>query len=250
MLLVGVTLARAADFCEIGGLVVMEAESASSVTNWVRVSGRCGYAMEDHGTRQGALVFSVTFSQTGDYYVWLLCANGPNGTESNDCFIYLDGERSYDPTGLRPDGIRRTSTRWGWTSQPKGPGAHTTAVPPIHVKVLTIGEHVFRVGSRSDLFRVDKIALCLNGLTEPGVNGCEPSQTVCGGTGVQLAPVQSAATNASGPAMVFGVDGRMIASSHQGSLVGLTGAAGRQICIVVSRGHAGTQRTLVHVEGR
>jgi hypothetical protein len=206
--------------------------------------------MEDHGAKQGSLKFNVTFSQTGDYYVWLLCANGPNGTESNDCFIHLDGERSYDPTGLRPDGIRRTRTSWGWTSQPKGPGSHTTAVPPIHVKVQTTGEHVFEVGSRSDLFRVDKIALALDGSTNPGISACEPSQTVCGATDVRLVPAQPEKATTFGPATLFGVDGRMIASSHQDIGAGLLKMAGRQMRIVVLQDRAGAQRSLVNVESK
>ncbi|MBD3244114.1 MAG: hypothetical protein GF331_26215 [Chitinivibrionales bacterium] len=173
-----------ADFCEINGVVMMQAENATEVKDWTPVSGACGGAMEDHGDRAGYLRFEIEFTRTGDYYVWMLCANGPNGTESNDCWIRLDGELSYDPTGLRPDGIRQSSTSWQWTSQPKGPGAHTTAVPPIHVKVLSAGVHIFEVGSRSNLFKVDKILLELYAETSPvTAPDCGPEETLCGEVG-------------------------------------------------------------------
>lgn len=168
------------DFCEHNGLVVMQAENATEIKDWVVVNGACGDAMEDHGNKAGYLRYEIDFTNTGNYYIWMLCANGPNGTESNDCMIYLDGQLSYDPTGLRPDGIRQSSTSWQWTSQPKGPGAHTTAVPPIHVKVLSAGTHTFEVGSRSNLFKVDKIVLKKDAVSNPVNTSCGPDETLCG----------------------------------------------------------------------
>lgn len=164
-------------FVERDGQVSMEAENATAARGWAKVEGKSGAAMQDGGG--GHLTFSIQFARPGKYYVWMLCRDQGN-TETNDCFVTLDGQRAFaadDKT--RPDGIRSKGKEFAWVCQPKGPGGHTPDAlksKPVYVAVPAPGWHTFKIGSRSKGFVVDKVVLVLDNAKTP--EGTGPEETV------------------------------------------------------------------------
>lgn len=163
-------------FAEVEGVVSMEAEHASENRGWKVVGGASGRAMLDEG--KGHLSFDIHFSEGGRYQVWMLCRDQGN-TETNDCFVTLDGQRLWASDGKsRPDGIRSAGPAFRWVCQPKGPGSKTPAEingKPVVAVVPGPGRHVLRVAHRSKGFEVDKIVLVLEGGKAPG--GAGPDET-------------------------------------------------------------------------
>jgi len=169
--------AQGTAFVERDGIVSMEAERATAARGWIEVEGKSGKARQDDG--QGYLSFDIVFSRGGKYYVWFLCRDQGN-TETNDCFVTLDGQRlTAADDKSRPDGIRSAGAAFKWVCQPKGPGGHTPAEikgKPVYALVPAPGRHTLKIAHRSRGFAVDKIVLALDGKTAPAGTG--PPETV------------------------------------------------------------------------
>ena len=164
-------------FAEREGIVSIEAERAAPVKGWILVEGKSGKALQDDG--HGGFSFEILFSRGGKYYVWLLCRDQGN-SETNDCFVTLDGQRLYAADGrTRPDGIRSAGDAFRWICRPKGPGGHTPADlknKPVYFHVPGPGRRTLRISHRSKGFVVDKIVLALDGTDRPEGGG--PPETV------------------------------------------------------------------------
>lgn len=168
-------------FCEINWYAVMEAENANSISGWNSTAGVSGTARID-ASDNGYVTYEVTFTRTGNYYVFLLCKyTGSSSAERNDCFITLDGAKLYGSDNVtRPDGIRTHSPTFAWSGLPKGPGGSTPENiknNPVYAKVSSAGTKTFKIGSRSQGFVVDKIQLQLANSTKP--IGLSYDQTLC-----------------------------------------------------------------------
>ncbi len=174
--------AQSKKFDEHEGTVSMEAENATEIVGWKRVSGNSGDAMQDVSERKkGWMYYNVRFTRPGRYFVHLYCLAPGNNTSKNDCYVKLDDEKLYsvaDPQ-KRPDGIRVHSGTFAWTFLPKGPGSHTPddiRKKPVYADVKTAGDHVFKIISRSKEFTLDKIVLKLEDQNAP--QGLGPAETL------------------------------------------------------------------------
>ena len=79
----------------------------------------------------------------------------------------------------RPDGLRTGDYDFGWTSWPKGPGAHTPRPllhRPVYARVPEPGTYALRFTSRSPGYELDKVVLSLDPDLE--LEGAGPAETV------------------------------------------------------------------------
>ena len=170
-------------FRETDGLVVIEAEHYAEGAGWERVGGRSGGAMRDDTTRgDGFLEYDITFTQPGDYRITTLArkTNREHADKANDVFVTLGGEKLWaDDDVTRPDGLRTGDYDFGWTSWPKGPGAHTPRPllhRPVYARVPEPGTYALRFTSRSPGYELDKVVLSLDPDLE--LEGAGPAETV------------------------------------------------------------------------
>lgn len=144
------------------GQVAFEAEDGEG--DWRLIPAPGGLAMQDPG--QGTMRYTIEFTQSGNYYVFLFAKQGPAGSgEENDAALTLNGERLYGSDHhTRPEGMR-VHGNWKWTFLPKGPGGHTPDTirnNPVYFKVPEPGRYVFEIKHRSANFAVDKVLMKLN----------------------------------------------------------------------------------------
>ncbi|MDA3962362.1 MAG: hypothetical protein PF961_16365 [Planctomycetota bacterium] len=155
-------------FSEIQGVVAMEAENATTGTDWKPrndklggVASSGGWSLEDAG---GALRYDITFTHPGRYYVWFRMAKPMSGyppDKANDCFVRFNGTSAHTTNGTTVwtvDGMGTHNKSLTWQSRPK---SHDSAARAWHVyiEVEKAGQHRFEVLSRSPGFLVDKIVL-------------------------------------------------------------------------------------------
>jgi len=168
-------------FVERDGKVVIEAEHAVALKDWVQVQGISGSAMRDEGARNvGYLDYPIVIDTAGDYYIYMLMrrTDEEHIDQSNDTFVSFGGRRLFASDGIsRPDGIRCSMMEFTWESVPQGPGFETPGdilQDPVYIKVTAPGAYTLRISSRSPGFEVDKIVL----LREPvAPAGSGPEET-------------------------------------------------------------------------
>ena len=215
-----VVRAASQTYQEVNGVVSMEAENATERVGWTEedITNSSGVTMEDSASRnQGWLKFSVTFTRTGNYFVWFRHMKPPGATDgSNDCYVYVDGNRLYvwEGSGTRPDGCGTHYTSLTWQSRPK-----TEVVDDrnkhVYYPISSTGLHEFKVQSRSQGYLLDKI--CLIHQNEGGndsspsiLSGFGPAETASGGTPTpppsNMPPTVTFATPSNGATLDEGAD--------------------------------------------
>ncbi|MBO0948757.1 M14 family zinc carboxypeptidase [Fibrella forsythiae] len=178
-------------FTENSGQVVFEAENfKTAVVGTGTAAGRTwssvavgtasgGQAMAASGTGinlQNSLVgprldYSVNFTTTGTYYVWVRMAAGTSGTTDDSFHLGLDGTA----VTLNPNtsNYNNGNTAWTWIK-----AAGTTA---FKVVVSTPGSHTLNLWMREDGTRVDKFILTTRSTYTPTGTG-PTSSAACGGS--------------------------------------------------------------------
>ncbi len=168
-------------FLEVGGQVVVEAESGEVVLgtmskDWQSETSVAGYsgsaylrAMPDTAVTQNTgyigvspgIRIPVQFSSTGTYYVWVRAYMG--GTSENTIHAGLDGSAV-----STADRIQSTTyNAWTWTNS-------TLDSVRASINVSSAGLHDVNLWMRQDGFRIDKILLTKNsGYTPTGAGPAE-----------------------------------------------------------------------------
>lgn len=101
------------------------------------------------------LSYTINFSQTGTYHVWL--RGYAQDKASDSVYVALDDEVATIMTGFTP-------LTWTWASQ-------TELGNPMTVEVKEAGLHTFNVWVREDGFRLDRMVLTLDGAYHPTGRG-------------------------------------------------------------------------------
>ncbi len=185
---------------ETGGQVVFEAEGFSSRTtgtgaaanrSWTPLavsSASNGSAMTITGRNtnvQNSLVgprldYSLNFTTTGTYYVWVRMAAGPDGVYDDSFHLGLDGNAvTLNPATAN---YNNGSQNWTWLK-----AAGSTA---FRVDVTTPGAHTLNLWMREDGIRVDKLVMTTSASYTPSGTGPAVSGS-CGTPANRMAAVES-----------------------------------------------------------
>lgn len=166
-----------ADYCEIDGMVVVEAEHFASNEGYAEVArpDASGGIVMQVGD-QGSLDLSIHFDTAGEVFVWLRTFVPIQDSENNGVFLDLDGEPLVAPAGHPfagvPD-IYLQKIGWAWAPAWQGNGAVQGPV----TFMVTPGDHTLTIRKRLiERPEIDKIVLDFAGL-EP--NGLGPGETPC-----------------------------------------------------------------------
>lgn len=184
------SLGQEATWHDVDGVVSIEAEKGKGTVKQIEgVSGQAVMFMEP----EERMDYSVTFSQPGKYWTFILAKQGPEGGgEQNDVFVFLDGERTYAVDDVtRPEGIRSYGD-WSWGYLAKGPGGHTPdniRDDPVYVLVEEPGTYTFSLVYRSEHFAVDKVVLQWEDRTRP--EGMGPDETLISTSAAEDSPAPS-----------------------------------------------------------
>jgi hypothetical protein len=170
-----------ASFQEENGQVVIEAEHfAQNVArdgwSWQPETALGGYVGEgyiaarpdtdrqfitDFTTTSPELHYTINFTDTGTYYVWLR-GYAPNGA-GDSVYLGLDGPSANVLTGLTP-------RMWDWANT-------GTQSNPVTIEITQPGLHTFHLWQREDGIRLDRILLTTNNQYTPTGDGPPESQT-------------------------------------------------------------------------
>ena len=101
--------------------------------------------------KMAILEYSVHFTDTGKYYVWV--RTHTSGTEDNGIHVGLDG--AWPATGQRMqfDGNKK---EWSWESRQRTKEVHTGVPELIYLLIDTPGIHTIAFSMREDGFEFDK----------------------------------------------------------------------------------------------
>ncbi|MFW5860542.1 MAG: hypothetical protein ACOCYP_10995, partial [Planctomycetota bacterium] len=190
--------AFAADaFIEDGGMVVMEVEnhtgSASgsneaASSSWTSTTASSGYsgaaaleATPNAGVNAGdstdgpRLDYTVDFTTTGTYYVWVRMI----GSSDTDDSLHagLDGS----PASYGRYGMTDNSGTWHWE--------HKAGGSTVSIDVDSAGEHTFSIWMREDGTIIDKVVLTTDSGYSPSGTGPAESEL---STGTNAAPTADA----------------------------------------------------------
>jgi hypothetical protein len=177
-------------FCETGGLVVVETESAALSGSWAAetiipsYTGASYYrwagANQYNSPGNGTLSYVIHISTPGDYQMRLRNHhNHPDSTLENDAWTRMDGStwtKTY------------SGTAGGWTWATRFEHADHTK-EDAHYQ-LTEGDHVFEISGRSQNFRIDRIHFYLNG-TPGSTDSSQPESDVGNCAGLPPHPDQN-----------------------------------------------------------
>lgn len=179
----------AADYQEIEGLVVIEAENMTGETaNWAKETSLTPYTGTSYIRWNGADNFStpgngiisatIQINTPGEYRVQLRnkVGHGTNATESNDTWLKFPGVTEFygrvgsdklypkgsgmtpNPEGASKDGWLKMychgTTEWSWNSKTNDNNPY-----PVYVNFATAGEYTISLSGRSQNHCVDRIVL-------------------------------------------------------------------------------------------
>jgi hypothetical protein len=156
---------RAADFAEVNGLVVIEAESAQMDGDWeIKTGPLSNYTGDGYieAGSNGTLTYTIAFANTGTYHFqWRSAA--PHNTEHNDSFIRMTGPSLDIKSGggspcKTGDWLKVFNNAGGdkWAWQTKNCD-HTSK--QITVDINQTGEYTLEVKQRSTRHKIDRIIL-------------------------------------------------------------------------------------------
>ncbi len=156
---------RAADYAEINGLVVIEAESVPMDGDWEIKTGPLNDYTGDgyiEAGSNGTLTYTIAFTNTGTYHFqWRSAA--PHNTEHNDSFMRMTGPSLEIKSGggspcKSGDWLKVFNNAGGdnWSWQAKNCD-HTSK--QITVDINQPGEYTLDVRQRSTRHKIDRIVL-------------------------------------------------------------------------------------------
>lgn len=163
-------------FQETTGLVVAEAEHYTWNIEgkdriWVEDNSLSGYSgngylsstpdigFQNSGSIGPKLQYTINFSDTGDYYIWLR-GYAPNAS-GDSIFVGLDAQSASVVTGFPPG-------QWGWSNQ-------NSVGQPVKVPIATPGIYTLQIEQREDGLRLDRILLTTDSEYNP--NGLGPNES-------------------------------------------------------------------------
>ncbi len=155
------------EFCEDGGLIVLDFESTPPTSSWIAetifpgFTGTSYYRWDgpNHFNQpgNGVLTYTLNVTTAGLYNMRIYnLHDDPDNTLENDCWSRMDGgtwQKSYSSINL--------TWNWAtWFDPPTGSDSKSTYM-------LSAGTHTFEVSARSHDFRIDRVHFFLTGYPNP-----------------------------------------------------------------------------------
>ena len=185
-------------FAEENGLLVMETESAPLSDEWSLQTGvegalGDGYYEWKHGNTAGSIdspgkgILTYTFQiQTPGTYRFILRTAAPHNTEHNDVWARF---QSNEVVGRKSNGSsevdlgqnswfkvyqNKSGDEWNWAANTVDHNAHQ-----IFALIPSAGQYVLQLSGRSTLFKVDRIVLFHDSITQNSATNESNPESAC-----------------------------------------------------------------------